>query len=432
MRNIFESRYNKDANYYNDLLSNSTYILDTNVLLSLYRYSESTRGYFLDALERVKDKLWMPNQVGNEFFTNRLAIISEQIKSYTAFKKEFEELQRKLDNKKSHPFIRDETSNTLNSALNEVYSDLRVSQEKYECLINDDIVLSKLLNLYENRVGTPYSEEEINTLINEGRERYSKQIPPGYMDFAKNGSGKNDENLFGYNRIRPYGDFIIWRQSIDYAKDKTNIIIVTDDIKEDWYVRALGKTIGPRHELLAEFKELTGQNLHVYQSDMFLERITNLLGIAKNQGAVDEIKASNLKIELMHTSIDHNTKLSDIENNEISKEGSSWIHEILKLNKEHYDDVHSLPESWKGLLYKLGVDKNNDNDKINRLTMLQDRLAEVNKERLELSLLQEKIEEDITLSDREKTIEINLINRKKASVIKKIIHIQRLISDLNL
>lgn len=425
MRTIFESRYNKDANYYNDLLSNSTYILDTNVLLSLYRYSESTRDYFLDALERVKEKLWMPNQVGNEFFTNRLTTISEQIKSYTAFKKEFEELQRKLDNKKSHPFIRDETSNTLNVALSEVYSDLKISQDKYEHLINDDLVLNKLLYLYENRVGSSYSEEEINTLINEGRERYSKQIPPGYMDFAKNGNGKNDDNLHGYNKVRPYGDFIIWKQSIDYAKDKTNIIIITDDIKEDWYVRAQGKTIGPRHELLAEFKELTGKTLHVYQSDMFIERITSLLGITKNQGAVDEIKASNLTVENKNSSVELMIKHYHIEKNESEQEKTNWINKLLKYNDIHKDEDNTIANAWGEIVSTYNSEKNSEN--LNNLLELQSTLKEMNNEMVNLSQLIDHVSDDKNLSDQDKTLKLHSLFIEKIALQKEIASIKKTI-----
>ncbi|HFI5333985.1 TPA: PIN-like domain-containing protein [Serratia liquefaciens] len=427
MKTIFESRYNKDANYYNELLSNSTFILDTNVLLSLYRYSESTRDYFLDTLERVKEKLWMPNQVGNEFFTNRLVIISEQIKSYTAFKKEFEELQRKLENKKSHPFIHEKTSKKLNSALDDVYHDLKESQDKYECLINEDIVLSRILDLYDNRVGTSYSEEEIENLIKVGRERYSKQIPPGYMDFAKNGSGKNDDDLHGYNKIRPYGDFIIWKQAIDHAKDKTNIIIITDDIKEDWYVRAQGKTIGPRYELLAEFKELTGQTLHVYQSDMFIERITTLLGIVKNQGAVDEIKASNIKIMLNgHNLNEHNISKRISWKNYIDSINSSKnedinivlsnenLFHIPIVNDEYKEDTISSIDKWlhnENEQHKKKT-KQDDNDSI-LLKELQFILKKLNGDMSHINSLIDKIINDGDFENSEIILKIKELNERK-------------------
>lgn len=428
MRTIFESRYNKDANYYNDLLSNSTFILDTNVLLSLYRYSESTREYFLDTLERVKDKLWMPNQVGNEFFTNRLTIISEQIKSYTAFKKELGEIQRKLENKKNHPFITDKTSENFNASLEEVYSDLKTSQEKYECLINNDIVLNRILDLYENRVGNPYSEDRINELIKIGRERYTKQIPPGYMDFAKSGGGENDDNLHGYNKIRPYGDYIIWKQVTDYSKDKSNTIIITDDIKEDWYVRAQGKTIGPRHELLAEFKELTGKTLHVYQSDMFIEKITTLLGIAKNQGAVDEIKASNLTSENKNNSFGITVKHYSKDNTELNSDKEIWIKNTITHSDYHKENDSVMPDLWKEVLSEYNSEDKNHN--FEELLELQSRLKEIKIEMMDISLLIDRISDDDKISEQEKTLNLHSLFSEKTSLQREINSIKRRIKNL--
>lgn len=53
---------------------------------------------------------------------------------------------------------------------------------------------------------------------------------------------------------RLYGDLIVWKQVIQKSKkDKINIILVTDDLKEDWWLKINGKTIGPRFELIKEF-----------------------------------------------------------------------------------------------------------------------------------------------------------------------------------
>ncbi|NEB93188.1 DUF4935 domain-containing protein [Streptomyces bauhiniae] len=46
-------------------------VLDTNVLLNLYRSNESTRRDTLAALARLRERLWIPHQVLAEFWRNR-------------------------------------------------------------------------------------------------------------------------------------------------------------------------------------------------------------------------------------------------------------------------------------------------------------------------------------------------------------------------
>lgn len=44
-----------------------TFIFDTNALLNLYRYPESTRNDYLSVVNELNDRLYMPHQVGLEF-----------------------------------------------------------------------------------------------------------------------------------------------------------------------------------------------------------------------------------------------------------------------------------------------------------------------------------------------------------------------------
>ena len=43
------------------------FVLDANVLLDLYRYSEESRNELLRILVAYKDRLWIPAQVALEF-----------------------------------------------------------------------------------------------------------------------------------------------------------------------------------------------------------------------------------------------------------------------------------------------------------------------------------------------------------------------------
>lgn len=103
-----------------------------------------------------------------------------------------------------------------------------------------------------------FTKEEIAKLEKEADERYAKKVPPGYKD------NKKDSNK--------YGDFIIWKETLRFAKEKScSIIFVTRDLKEDWFQVLHGMTCGPCQKLLEEFKQYSPEgNFHIYTLDQFI------------------------------------------------------------------------------------------------------------------------------------------------------------------
>src|SRR4051812_6507029 len=60
-------------------LKTPTYVLDSNVLLHLYRYSDPVRQQFLELLGSVQKQLFIPYQVALEFHRNRAGVIADQL-----------------------------------------------------------------------------------------------------------------------------------------------------------------------------------------------------------------------------------------------------------------------------------------------------------------------------------------------------------------
>jgi hypothetical protein len=160
---------------------------------------------------------------------------------------------------------------------------LNSSKEFHNKRINKDDVLNKIQTLFDNKVGNEYDDEALEIIYKEGEVRFLDKIPPGYKD-----SGKKDDTS---KDVRKYGDLIVWKQIIDKSKDlKQGIILITDDRKEDWWVRFKGKTLSPRPELKKEFLKETEQSFHMYQSDRFLEFATDYLNEEINENAIEEIR----------------------------------------------------------------------------------------------------------------------------------------------
>ena len=81
MRSSFCGYYPPTPDDYERLWKEATIVLDTNVLLNLYRLPTSARDEFLTVLDLLKDRLWVPHQVALEFQRNRLTVIAAERKS---------------------------------------------------------------------------------------------------------------------------------------------------------------------------------------------------------------------------------------------------------------------------------------------------------------------------------------------------------------
>ena len=234
----------------------------------------------MSAFDYLNERLWMPNHVAREFMKNRCNIIFEACKQYDDLHKEAEKfmnsckesLHLEPDDKDFH-----EVQKKLNDWLD--------SSKGKNIIVNDpesDSILEKLLSLFEGKVGIAFSEEELSSTVKEGRERYSNGTPPGYMD-SKKQKGDNSNNSFG--------DYIVWKQILNYAKsEKKDVVLVTNDQKEDWWNIVHGRTLGPRIELRKEFFDETNQRFHMYSMKSFISRFESGNNNQIDKNTIDEIE----------------------------------------------------------------------------------------------------------------------------------------------
>ena len=87
MKKAFPGYYLPSASEIKNIWDTCLFVLDTNVLLDLYRYSSSTRDQLIDLLKSVEDRIWLPHQVAKEFLKNRPTVMLSQTSTYSDAKK---------------------------------------------------------------------------------------------------------------------------------------------------------------------------------------------------------------------------------------------------------------------------------------------------------------------------------------------------------
>lgn len=269
-----------------DIWDNGIIVFDTNILLNLYRFTTDTRDDLLAQMEAYIDQLWLPYQVGWEYFNNRENIINGLTKVYKEISSKLNEDKVKLlkyydDNYSRHPILKkEELTKVFDKAIETITKKLDEWKANTPDYSATDPIKDKLFELYEGKVGTDLTEEEIKAAYQEGEERYADKIPPGFKDIS-NKKDKGKRHL--------YGDLIIWKQIIKYAQEtQKDIIFVTQDAKEDWWVKKEGKAEGPLYSLLKEFRASTGHALMMYKQEGFMKAAKKKKAKAKT---VKEVKA---------------------------------------------------------------------------------------------------------------------------------------------
>jgi hypothetical protein len=137
-------------------------------------------------------------------------------------------------------------------------AELEKRRQAQQDRLKTDPILADLTALFDGRVGTPSTKDELETITKEGKVRYEQRIPPGYED-----EDKPPGNL--------YGDLVIWKQLLAKANEhKKGIIFITNERSPDWWDKHDDDFIGPRPELRREMKTVADSEFYMYSAADFL------------------------------------------------------------------------------------------------------------------------------------------------------------------
>ncbi|MDD2271385.1 MAG: PIN domain-containing protein [Desulfuromonadaceae bacterium] len=411
MKKNFPGHFQPSKREIDRLWENSLFTVDTNILLNLYRYSDSTRNEVLQILKAMKDRLWLPHRAAQEYFNNRLGVISQQEKAYEEAIKTLNTLQSDLSNARQHPFLSEKLMQKLSTVIKEVVSELGDNKDIHAKRTQGDEIQQAIGDLFNGRVGTSYSEEQLDEICKEGDDRYNRKIPPGYKD-----DGKDESSSPGLAKYRKYGDLIIWKQVIDKANEvKKGIIFVNDDKKEDWWLIFRGKTLGPRPELISEFIEKCSQNFYMYQADRFFEFAAEHLKQKITPASVDEIR------DLSRSDLARQHKLIRLHEEEAMLRAR--VHEVQErmavssAQKEYLQKKVTEMELWKNLSYeRLAASAGEDQESLDKFLEFKknSEMAEMELSRLHHELA--KSERDYMMS-QQKLAEFRQAVEQRASKI---------------
>ena len=293
MKELFHGHFKPTEDEFKRLWSDCIFAFDANILLNLYRYSETTRNELIKVMSLINDKVWLPYQATEEYFRNRISTTGGQAKEYDKVQSTINELLLNLGNKKRHPitFISDELFKELESVYDKIKIEFDSNKQRLNDRIVTDEIQTRLAELFDKKIGKPFSQAELDEIYKDGKIRYEAEIPPGFRDGNKDNSG---------NLYRKFGDLIIWNELISKSKAENKpIIFITDDKKDDWWLEYNGKTISPLPFLIQEFKEKTNNPFYMYTADRFMQAATDYSAEKVGEEVIVELKEFRQQEELL-------------------------------------------------------------------------------------------------------------------------------------
>lgn len=259
------------------------FCLDANVLLDVYRYSEEGRPAFLQILQRLKYRLFVPARVAVEFARNRPKVISGHFEPNQMMRRKLNEMTDALNSRhKDHP-DRDELLATLERMRDVERSSFGERETRQMALLSRDPILEQFMVIVGTEVGDPYPDDELKKDYD---RRQELKTPP----FCVKDHGKGESVDETYGPDERTGDVAIWLEALAFCEAKKSpLIFVTGDMKENWW-RHAGERDVPQPALVQEFRKRIGHDVLFYRSERFLEAVPLQLGGEQSKKLVEEAK----------------------------------------------------------------------------------------------------------------------------------------------
>lgn len=351
-------KIHQDSNQFDfeKIWSEALFVFDSNVLLDLYRLPKSARDDLIRIFENegFKDRIWIGFQVIIEFLNNRYSAISDQKGKFSDVKSKLQIALEKYDDltstllkdlnklqlRKRHSVIDPDryinTDNIQNGVLyiSNFIKELKQLEKNQPDVCDYDLLKDLVIKIFEGKIGPGFDKKGLQSIYKDGKERYENKFPPGYKDSGKEGRYFYEDKEY----VRKYGDLILWKEIIEKTKaEKLKfVVLVTGDVKEDWWFERRGQKLGPRKELLNEiYTEAPDlETFYMYDTSTFMQYAKSSMGLNIQDSSISEAKDL---IELSREEREH------------FEEGYIDIAEFLLQSSQGFDVKVGIGKSVKSL-----------------------------------------------------------------------------------
>lgn len=327
MRSDFPGYYSLSKEQLDEVWDKAVLILDTNVLLDFYRVSPETQSDLLGVVKHYAEHnhLWIPYQVATEYHDNLYRVIFEQVKKYDETLNILKSFFSSISQKRNHPFLTDNFVRRINNLIRDLERYFESQKKTLRDSVGDATLKDDIANIFEGHIGTPFNEQRLNNIYEEGKRRYALHIPSGFEDKKK---GEPDM----------YNDFLVWSEVIEFSKEnKVPVFFISSDTKKDWYLIEQGQTICPLPALIKEFHQETNQYILMFTLERFLSLIKEREVVHVQEDSIKEVKTKDGQNPNADNVFIHYISQFDVPKEQITNQLETILN-IYRHRKKKYSD----------------------------------------------------------------------------------------------
>lgn len=299
MRDLFPDFYPADDDAERQVVTEGHTVLDTNILLGLYRIGADEREAVLTVLERIQERLWIPHQVALEYQRGRAAAIKAQRGAYDNLLNQY---RKTTQDSLAKPLasLPDSVPKEVRDEIRALLPDLATRRQEAEAdfiealkkirdrevaatSVDTDPTRERIDAIFAGRVGPAPSPTDLIEQRREANDRYLHGMPPGHEDHQKEA------------RLRG-NDHLIWTQILSRAGSVTDdgkpFLFVTDEEKIDWYEDPAADR--PRDELRQEFAVHNAHGYRQVRLRTFLRLTNKYLGTGVPEDTIEAVAEAAL------------------------------------------------------------------------------------------------------------------------------------------
>jgi hypothetical protein len=265
MRSQLWSYYPPSAADFSQIGADAIVAIDSSALLHSYRLAPNTADAWIDFLEALDDRVWVPFQAALEYQRNRLGVVSSELSllsrvESTASSSLDKLLQALRKEERAINRSRTLSWSSLEAAVDKARQGFAsIAGESREGAVDiadaaraSDAIHVRITRILEGRVGSAPSDADVKQRIDAGKERYQKEIPPGFADADKGG-------------VEQFGDLFVWLELLEHAEGLDRpAVLITQDEKGDWWRQQSGHVMGPLPALREEFAARVSKPFWLY------------------------------------------------------------------------------------------------------------------------------------------------------------------------
>ena len=243
----FEQYYRPTPENLDSRFDRSVFVLDTNVLLNILRFSAQARKELIEAIRSVAPRTFVPHQVAVEYNRNRVAVVAARRKELDEVADRTKDIRNSVSQVtnllRRRRMVADDELRELEEAASAFLAVMnatsREALEKYD-LDPDSLVgvvdpwTNELSEVLSGRVALAPSADIFADDLAEAERRKAEQLAPGFKDDAM-------------------GDYLWWAEALRWSDlVGKHLVVVSDDAtKGDWRHEERSIPAGP-HPILAD------------------------------------------------------------------------------------------------------------------------------------------------------------------------------------